>query len=542
VTDVEEFRLQPSSGDSWRRGFVAFGGDVEPQRATPDSTVVRTPQGGDGDTTAALVADDTATEQEQSRFDISLSTLMDAAVRKLKSSPATASPSPPRHAAPIFLLPTSYSPPPPQGAEATSAEGDGASVVRTPAASSTNPGTPAGTFLLPATIPPNKFVTKTAAPVPAAAAPADLGTLAAAEGAAAQRAEEESSLQHAARVHEDGAGKAAGKDFERTLSDDGFGAFLASLKDASPMVAGAKRPGAGGVDGVGGGAGGADSQVESEKFQDLLRMLRGAKDTKLEPPSGSALARAHARAGRQLGQQLLQQPQQPPPPPPQQQQQTVEAVSSQVRAPLCEPSPAQAGARRAVVDVRAAAGEGEGVGEGLERCQLGTGKEKDGDRRMLGEERQLGDDMLVRRVLQRQHSEDLFAEFVEKQTLARDRRMRAMGQVDFLLEELCRATGFGYAEIWQRTHRKGKHVAEGKFKTSFDMGRASEDKRDESLIDKMRRSSMDVVKGFLERRISILSRRSSQDVRRSVDATSRRAAALRSVVLPIHDRSRAAKP
>ena len=81
-------------------------------------------------------------------------------------------------------------------------------------------------------------------------------------------------------------------------------------------------------------------------------------------------------------------------------------------------------------------------------------------------------------------------------------------QLDYLLEELCRATGFGYAEVWQRAHRKKEHagghglLSEGR--SSLDM-----------------RGSMDAVRGFFERRINIISRRSSQDVRRSF-ADSRR--------------------
>ena len=88
MTDMEEFQLDPSSEDSWHMSFVAFGNDTDPQRPTPKSNEASAPHGGD--VSAAWVADDTGTEHEQSWFDLSLSSLMDDAVRKLKASPGPA--------------------------------------------------------------------------------------------------------------------------------------------------------------------------------------------------------------------------------------------------------------------------------------------------------------------------------------------------------------------------------------------------------------------------------------------------------------------
>ena len=119
------------------------------------------------------------------------------------------------------------------------------------------------------------------------------------------------------------------------------------------------------------------------------------------------------------------------------------------------------------------------------------------------------------RAVARQQSRDMFDEVFEKQAMERDRRMRSMGQIDFVLEELCRSTGFGYAEVWQRAHVRANDgmVSEGGAKHSVDLARMSQERR--------RRSSLDVVMDFFERRVNVLVRRSSQDTRRSADVARR---------------------
>ena len=109
----------------------------------------------------------------------------------------------------------------------------------------------------------------------------------------------------------------------------------------------------------------------------------------------------------------------------------------------------------------------------------------------------------------------MFDEVFEKQAMERDRRMRSMGQIDFVLGGLCRSTGFGYAEVWQRAHVRANDgmVSEGGAKHSVDLARMSTERR--------RRSSLDVVMDFFERRVNVLVRRSSQDTRRSADVARR---------------------
>ncbi len=115
--------------------------------------------------------------------------------------------------------------------------------------------------------------------------------------------------------------------------------------------------------------------------------------------------------------------------------------------------------------------------------------------------------LVERRAPQREESEAVFQDVLNYQALNRNsnRRLGRMGQLDYLLEELCRATGFGYAEVWLR-HRKAAGAQ------SWSEGRMSSDPA---------RSSMDAVRNFINRRVNVLSRRSSQDLRQSVEASRR---------------------
>ena len=113
--------------------------------------------------------------------------------------------------------------------------------------------------------------------------------------------------------------------------------------------------------------------------------------------------------------------------------------------------------------------------------------------------------LMERRAPQREESEAAFQDVLNHQALNRNRRLGRMGQLDYLLEELCCATGFGYAEVWIR-HRKGGGAQ------SWSEGRLSSDLPPA-------RSSLDVVRNFINRRVNVLSRRSSQDMRHSVEAS-----------------------